>query len=111
MLPAPPTGRALLLTRRLQDLWGEAASEMLTVQYRMNSAIMDWSSQARLGALSASRAAYVLPSVAGVVCSAVVGCPMREYLSCGRCWCSVQCCRGLPPSVRTSVWRCLLPSV
>ena len=37
MLPAPPTGRALLLTRRLQDLWGEAASEMLTVQYRMNS--------------------------------------------------------------------------
>jgi hypothetical protein len=28
-----------------QDLWGEAASEMLTVQYRMNAAIMDWSSQ------------------------------------------------------------------
>jgi hypothetical protein len=29
----------------LQELWGEGASEMLTVQYRMNSSIMDWSSQ------------------------------------------------------------------
>lgn len=29
----------------VQDLWGPSASEMLTVQYRMNSAIMSWSSE------------------------------------------------------------------
>lgn len=46
----------------LQDLWGDAASEMLTVQYRMNSAIMDWSSQVggRVGATCcACRARYM----------------------------------------------------
>ena len=29
----------------VQDLWGACASEMLTVQYRMHAALMDWSSR------------------------------------------------------------------
>ncbi|KAI7837886.1 hypothetical protein COHA_008373 [Chlorella ohadii] len=45
---AARSGLSRTLFERLQDLWGEAASEMLTVQYRMNSSIMDWSSQARM---------------------------------------------------------------
>lgn len=44
-LPTPPPPPSPLPA---QDLWGEAASEMLTVQYRMNSAIMEWSSQVML---------------------------------------------------------------
>lgn len=57
-LQLPPTvvseeaarrGLARTLFERLQELWGEAVSQMLTVQYRMNSDIMDWSSQEMYG--------------------------------------------------------------
>lgn len=53
-LQLPPTvlsdeaargGLGQTLFERLQARLGEAASVMLTVQYRMNAAIMDWSSQ------------------------------------------------------------------
>lgn len=53
-LQLPPTvlsaaaasgGLSRTLFERLQDLWGASVSEMLTVQYRMNSAIGDWSSR------------------------------------------------------------------
>ena len=39
-------GLAHTLFERLQGLHGERISHMLTVQYRMNSAIMRWSSDA-----------------------------------------------------------------
>lgn len=42
---AAKAGLSCTLFERLQHSLGEAASCMLTVQYRMNSHIMDWSSQ------------------------------------------------------------------
>ena len=38
-------GLAQTLFERLQDMYGTSVSAMLTVQYRMNEAIMEWSSQ------------------------------------------------------------------
>lgn len=46
-----------------QDLWGEAASEMLTVQYRMNADIMDWSSQVLYCAVSSACCALPPPAL------------------------------------------------
>ncbi|GAB4814237.1 hypothetical protein N2152v2_001283 [Parachlorella kessleri] len=57
-LQLPPTvvseeaarrGLARTLFERLQELWGDGVSEMLTVQYRMHHSIMDWSSQEMYG--------------------------------------------------------------
>jgi superfamily I DNA and/or RNA helicase len=57
-LQLPPTvlsdaaargGLANTLFQRLQHSMGGTASCMLTVQYRMNAAIMDWSSQELYG--------------------------------------------------------------
>ena len=42
-------GLAETLFERLQALHGGAASEMLTVQYRMHAAIMAWASRALYG--------------------------------------------------------------
>jgi superfamily I DNA and/or RNA helicase len=42
---AAKAGLACTLFERLQHSLGEAASCMLTMQYRMHSHIMDWSSQ------------------------------------------------------------------
>lgn len=38
-------GLSRTLFERLQRMYGESVSEMLTVQYRMHASIMDWSSQ------------------------------------------------------------------
>ena len=38
-------GLSRTLFERLQSMYGESISEMLTVQYRMHAGIMDWSSQ------------------------------------------------------------------
>lgn len=64
---------ALFLVGPLQDLWGEAASEMLTVQYRMHAAIMDWSSQELYGgrlAAHASVAGHTMAGLPGVAAAA-----------------------------------------
>lgn len=42
---AAKAGLACTLFERLQHSLGEAASSMLTVQYRMHSHIMEWSSK------------------------------------------------------------------
>jgi len=42
---AAKAGLSCTLFERLQHSLGDAASSMLTVQYRMHSHIMDWSSQ------------------------------------------------------------------
>lgn len=39
-----PQGLGRTLFERLQALYGRQASSMLTVQYRMNAAIMQWAS-------------------------------------------------------------------
>jgi hypothetical protein len=46
---AAKAGLSNTLFERLQGSLGPAASCMLTVQYRMNAAIMDWSSQELYG--------------------------------------------------------------
>jgi superfamily I DNA and/or RNA helicase len=46
---AAKAGLSNTLFERLQHSLGAAASCMLTVQYRMNAAIMDWSSQEMYG--------------------------------------------------------------
>ncbi|PRW39069.1 DNA-binding SMUBP-2 isoform B [Chlorella sorokiniana] len=63
---AARSGLSRTLFERLQDLWGEAASEMLTVQYRMNSAIMDWSSQELYGGRLSAHASVAQHTMAGV---------------------------------------------
>ncbi|KAL4427329.1 hypothetical protein ABPG77_003238 [Micractinium sp. CCAP 211/92] len=99
-LQLPPTviseqaaraGLSRTLFERLQDLWGEAASEMLTVQYRMNSDIMEWSSQELYGgrlAAHESVAGHTMAGVAGATAAAAelpvlllidtTGCDMEE---------------------------------
>ncbi|KAL4440242.1 hypothetical protein ABPG75_003243 [Micractinium tetrahymenae] len=99
-LQLPPTviskaaaraGLSRTLFERLQDLWGEAASEMLTMQYRMNSAIMEWSSQELYGgrlAAHASVAGHTMAGLAGATPEAAelpvlllvdtAGCDMEE---------------------------------
>lgn len=42
-------GLGRTLFSRLTDLYGDAVTAMLTVQYRMNHLIMDWSSQELYG--------------------------------------------------------------
>ena len=69
MPPAP----AAALPCPLQDLWGEAASEMLIVQYRMHAAIMDWSSRELYGgrlAAHASVAGHTMAGLPGVAAAA-----------------------------------------
>ncbi len=65
-----PQVHIILCNELPQDLWGEAASEMLTVQYRMNSSIMDWSSQARM---HVHMHVFGLPLPAALMCCAVFG--------------------------------------
>lgn len=37
-------GLSTTLFERMQSMYGSSASQMLTVQYRMHAAIMDWAS-------------------------------------------------------------------
>ncbi|KAL4856486.1 DNA-binding protein SMUBP-2 [Chlorella vulgaris] len=59
-------GLSRTLFERLQELWGEGASEMLTVQYRMNSSIMDWSSQELYGGRLSAHASVAGHTMAGL---------------------------------------------
>ncbi|KAK7877055.1 hypothetical protein WMY93_032247 [Mugilogobius chulae] len=69
---AASKGLSVSLMERLIQLYGDAVVRMLTIQYRMNSAIMDWASremyQGRLTAHSSVEAHLLkdLPGVAGV---------------------------------------------
>ena len=44
-LRADMQGLSRTLFERLQGMYGDSISEVLTVQYRMHAAIMQWSSQ------------------------------------------------------------------
>jgi hypothetical protein len=62
---AAKAGLSNTLFERLQGSLGPAASCMLTVQYRMNAAIMDWSSQELYG-VSADLLLLLLLLICGV---------------------------------------------
>ncbi|XP_077425326.1 DNA-binding protein SMUBP-2 [Vanacampus margaritifer] len=68
---AASKGLSLSLMERLIQMYGDSVVRMLTVQYRMNSAIMDWASkemyQGRLTAHS-SVEAHLLKELPGVTC-------------------------------------------
>ncbi|XP_053283805.1 DNA-binding protein SMUBP-2 [Pleuronectes platessa] len=68
---AASKGLSLSLMERLIQMYGDSVVRMLTVQYRMNSAIMDWASkqmyQGRLTAHS-SVEKHLLKDLAGVTC-------------------------------------------
>ncbi|KAM6937427.1 DNA-binding protein SMUBP-2 [Xenentodon cancila] len=68
---AASKGLSLSLMERLIQTYGDSVVRMLTVQYRMNSAIMDWASkemyQGRLTAHS-SVERHLLKDLAGVTC-------------------------------------------
>ncbi|KAK5867303.1 hypothetical protein PBY51_011808 [Eleginops maclovinus] len=68
---AASKGLSLSLMERLIQMYGNSVVRMLTVQYRMNSAIMDWASkemyQGRLTAHS-SVENHLLKDLAGVAC-------------------------------------------
>ncbi|XP_034443511.1 DNA-binding protein SMUBP-2 [Hippoglossus hippoglossus] len=68
---AASKGLSLSLMERLIQMYGDSVVRMLTVQYRMNSAIMDWASkqmyQGRLTAHS-SVERHLLKDLAGVTC-------------------------------------------
>ncbi|XP_061630708.1 DNA-binding protein SMUBP-2 [Phyllopteryx taeniolatus] len=68
---AASKGLSLSLMERLIQMYGDSVVRMLTVQYRMNSAIMDWASkemyQGRLTAHS-SVEAHLLKDLPGVTC-------------------------------------------
>ncbi|XP_019132765.2 DNA-binding protein SMUBP-2 [Larimichthys crocea] len=68
---AASKGLSLSLMERLIQMYGDSVVRMLTVQYRMNSAIMDWASkemyQGRLTAHS-SVERHVLKDLPGVTC-------------------------------------------
>ncbi|XP_077372251.1 DNA-binding protein SMUBP-2 [Festucalex cinctus] len=68
---AASKGLSLSLMERLIPMYGDSVVRMLTVQYRMNSAIMDWTSkemyQGRLTAHS-SVEAHLLKDLPGVTC-------------------------------------------
>ncbi|XP_062246424.1 DNA-binding protein SMUBP-2 [Platichthys flesus] len=68
---AASKGLSLSLMERLIQMYGDSVVRMLTVQYRMNSAIMDWASkqmyQGRLTAHS-SVENHLLKDLAGVTC-------------------------------------------
>lgn len=68
---AASKGLSLSLMERLIQMYGDSVVRMLTVQYRMNSAIMDWASkemyQGRLTAHS-SVERHLLKDLPGVVC-------------------------------------------
>lgn len=73
-LQLPPTvtsqaaaARGLLVTlfERAHALWGAAAAEMLTVQYRMNAAIMEWASREMYGGRLTAAAAVAGHTLAG----------------------------------------------
>jgi AAA domain len=63
-------GLACTLFERLHALWGESVSEMLTVQYRMNAAIMEWSSRELYGGRVTAHASVATHSLQGLtVCT------------------------------------------
>nr|XP_057932313.1 DNA-binding protein SMUBP-2 isoform X2 [Doryrhamphus excisus] len=68
---AASKGLSVSLMERLIQMYGESVVRMLTVQYRMNSAIMEWASkemyQGRLTAHS-SVATHLLKDLPGVTC-------------------------------------------
>ncbi|XP_054632106.1 DNA-binding protein SMUBP-2 [Dunckerocampus dactyliophorus] len=68
---AAAKGLSLSLMERLIQMYGESVVRMLTIQYRMNSAIMEWASremyQGRLTAHS-SVATHLLKDLPGVTC-------------------------------------------
>ncbi|XP_069018253.1 DNA-binding protein SMUBP-2 [Embiotoca jacksoni] len=68
---AASKGLSLSLMERLIQMYGDSVVRMLTVQYRMNSAIMEWASkemyQGRLTAHS-SVEGHLLKDLAGVTC-------------------------------------------
>ncbi|XP_061679004.1 DNA-binding protein SMUBP-2 isoform X2 [Syngnathoides biaculeatus] len=68
---AASKGLSLSLMERLIQMYGDSVVRMLTVQYRMNSAIMDWASkemyQGRLTAHS-SVESHLLKDLPGVTC-------------------------------------------
>ncbi|KAF3688758.1 DNA-binding protein SMUBP-2 [Channa argus] len=68
---AASKGLSLSLMERLIQMYGDSVVRMLTVQYRMNSAIMDWAStQMYQGKLTAhsSVARHLLKDLPGVTC-------------------------------------------
>ncbi|KAF7654221.1 hypothetical protein LDENG_00072190 [Lucifuga dentata] len=68
---AASKGLSISLMERLIQMYGESVIRMLTVQYRMNSSIMDWASkemyQGRLSAHSSVQH-HLLKDLAGVTC-------------------------------------------
>ncbi|XP_061577733.1 DNA-binding protein SMUBP-2 [Cololabis saira] len=68
---AASKGLSLSLMERLIQMYGDSVVRMLTVQYRMNSAIMDWASKEMYqGRLTAHRSveSHLLKDLAGVTC-------------------------------------------
>lgn len=68
-----PQGLGRTLYERLQELYGNTISEMLTVQYRMNAKVMQWSSQELYGGRIAADASVADHTLCGLKVRLMIG--------------------------------------